>query len=179
MLSPPINNGSARIRQAGVTSAFAELVTAMNRRPHRRRVPRRSRRRQYEGGVCRAARRAFTAGLMYLQNPGLTLKTAAELTGSNVAYATAAVVTLQSEDHALQEAVLAGKVPLLTAAKRVRSAAKLIAAYRGADQAAKLAFGTAVSPEVMWDQVMVPVLGPKPVSTTSTVENHFEAAFAA
>jgi hypothetical protein len=114
--------------------------------------------------------------LTYRQNPGLTLKGAAELTGSNSTYAAAADVVLQAEDRALQDAVLKGKVPLLTAARRMKSAAKLIAAYRAADREAKVTFGATVTSESLWDEVVVPVLGTKPASTTPSVEDVFAAS---
>src|SRR5262245_56917033 len=94
-----LDSGSATIPQPATTSAFAELVAGMNRRERRRRASRRryrSSRRHYQGGTRRAVRRALAAGVMYLQSKDLTLREAAELCGSNVAYITAAVTILQT-----------------------------------------------------------------------------------
>jgi hypothetical protein len=81
---------------------------------------------------------------MYLDAGDITLRTAAELCGSNAHYVAAAAVILKSEDRALQEAVLDGKVPLLAAAKAMEQTANLVAAYRAADNAIKSVF-TALS----------------------------------
>ena len=124
---------------------------------------------------------------MYLQNPGLTLRMAAELCGANVHYVAAAVTILQTEDHALREAVLAGKVPLLQAATAMKSTAKLIAAYRASDGADKFSFAQAVSPETVWDEVVEPACGSKangsaPVTeedSSVTIGNLVDAMYAA
>jgi hypothetical protein len=153
------NSGSATIPQPGTTSAFAELVADMNRRERRRspRRPYRSSRRRFEGRVCRAARRALAAAGAYLDaKGGLTLHMAAELFGSSVAYVTAAVIVMRSEDVALRDAVLVGRVPLLTAAKEVKRRADLVAAFRAADATDKLGFAHAVSPETVWNEVVEP-----------------------
>src|SRR5262249_2128724 len=145
----------------------------MNRRQHRRRASRRyrSRRRSYKNGVCRAARRALAAGVMYLDNKGLTLRMAAELCGSNVAYVQAAIIILQTEDLALRDAVLSGKVPLLTAAAAMKSTAKLISAYRASDGADKFALGQAVTPEKVWTATILPVLNTETHESAPTMED--------
>jgi hypothetical protein len=109
------------------------------------------------------------------QQNGVTPQVAAELCGSNAVYIGAWLTILQAEDPVLQAAVLAGRVPLLKAAAQSRPAAILIDAYRKAAPADKLAFATAITPAVIWDETIAPVIGSKPASTTPTVEAAFEA----
>jgi len=152
------NGGATTIPPQFSISAFAELE---NHTTHRKRRSRRrlSYRRQFKNGQRRAVVHGFTAGKLYLAGMAATLRAAAESCGTTVSYTRAAIVLLQAEDTRLISAVLRGVVQLLAAAKAVKSTADLIATYRRADGADKLALGTAISAEVIWDEVVTPVLG--------------------
>jgi hypothetical protein len=97
-------------------------ATANSKRRHR------SARRHFRHGHRAAVIRAITAAKLYIDEAIPNLTTAAECCGSNVVYVTAAVILLRSENTALQERVLKGHVPLLTAAAQVKQVANLVTA---------------------------------------------------
>ena len=70
----------------------------------------------------------------------------------------AAVTLLESQDNDLIGRVLDGCEPLLRAANKVRSRARLIRAFEDASVADCIAFGAAVGPGVVFDRVVVPAL---------------------
>jgi Arc/MetJ-type ribon-helix-helix transcriptional regulator len=131
--------------------------------------------------VQRAVRRALAAAGAYLDNKELTLRLAVQLFASNAEYVRAAVVILQSEDAALRDAVLTGRMSLLAGAKSVKRKVDLVAAYRAADSSDKLGFAHIISPEVIWSEVIEPACGPKtsnPPVPSRTVGDPVEALYA-
>jgi hypothetical protein len=69
-----------------------------------------------------------------------SLEVAAVCCGSSVPYVKAMATLLKSENAALLNQVLAGDVPVLAAAKRVKRRALLVDAYRRADDVDRIAF---------------------------------------
>jgi hypothetical protein len=88
-----------------------------------------------------------------------TVSAAAERTGSSWAYVEAALVILAAENTSLVADVVNGRVPLLAAARKVQRLGELVAAYRKATAADRVAFARAVGPTVLFDtSLVVPAL---------------------
>jgi hypothetical protein len=119
---------------------------------------RRSSRRRFRYGVRAAVVRALTGARIYLNGFVSTLAAAAYGCGSNVIYVRAAVIVLKSENTALLDQVLEGDLPLLEAARQVEQLGKLVAAYRGASAADRVAFARAIGPSTLFDDSLVPAL---------------------
>lgn len=117
---------------------------------HRHRQ-RRSTRRYFRHGQCAAALRAVTAAKLYAGGAIPNLAFAAASCGSNVAYVRAAVILLKSENMSLLGKVLAGHVPLLTAAAQAKRVADLISAYRSANDQDRVAFARTCDAEKIFD----------------------------
>src|SRR5262245_6417653 len=92
----------------------------------------RSSRRRSSHGRCAAAVRGFTGARLYLNSAVPTLEAAAEACGSNVAYIQAAIILLKAENASLIQDVVAGRVPILQAAREAHRLVNLITAYREA-----------------------------------------------
>lgn len=118
----------------------------------------RSARRHYRNDQRAAVVRAITAARLYATGQVSTLREAATGCGSCPQYVAAAVILLKTENLTLLSEVLNGHMPLLVAAKRVSSVAKLVAAFRTADAEDRIAFGAAVGVANVWDSVIVPQL---------------------
>jgi hypothetical protein len=86
------------------------------------------------------------------------LAKAATACGSCPPYVAAAVVLLKAENASLLGSVLTGTVPLLVAARQSRHAAELVAAYRQATAADRVAFAKAIGPTVLFDNDLVPAM---------------------
>jgi hypothetical protein len=116
---------------------------------HRRRSLRqhRSSRRHFRHGQCAAVLRAITAAKLYGTGQITSFVRAAECCGTNAGYVQAAVILLKTENQALLGRVLAGHEPLLRAAQRAKRVADLIAAYRSASNADRVAFARTCGPE--------------------------------
>jgi hypothetical protein len=95
--------------------------------------------------------RAITGATLYINGTTPNLTTAAICCGPNTVYVTAAVILLRSENTALQEQVLRGHVPLLSAAAQVRRIADLVTAYRAAKDADRIAFARACGTDQILD----------------------------
>jgi hypothetical protein len=100
---------------------------------------RRSSRRHFRCGVCAAALRAVSAAQTYL-GEGITLEEAAARHGSGVAYLRAAITLIKSADEGLINAVLAGDIPIMAAAKTVAPLVTLLTGYAKASSKVKDAF---------------------------------------
>jgi hypothetical protein len=94
----------------------------------------RSARRHFRHGLRAAVMRAVTAAKLYASGSVSTITIAAASCGS------AAITLLRAENAALLERVLTGDIPLLRAAAQTRRIADLVAAYRCADGADRVAF---------------------------------------
>jgi len=130
------------------------------------RRPRRRRRNQQrlKDGTRAAACRAIMAARIYHSSMVSTLHAAAVGCNVSIPYVRAALVVLQTEDAALLQAILDGKVQLLAAAAAMKGTAALISAYRDADPIDKHAFGCAVQVGTVWDEVISPLLGERGAS---------------
>jgi hypothetical protein len=84
--------------------------------------------------------RAVTAAKLYASGSASTITTAAASCGSSEAYVKAASILLRAENAVLLERVLTGDIPLLRAAAQTKRIADLVAAYRCADGADRVAF---------------------------------------
>jgi hypothetical protein len=114
--------------------------------------------------------RAFTGAEIYLARRVPSLAAAAVRCGSNVGYIKAAIVLLQDEPalHSQQtrESVLAGRVPLLAAAREVRKRQKagrvtveeMTATWRAWPPALRATFGREVGISEIWDFAIAPVI---------------------
>ena len=118
----------------------------------------RSARRHFRGNQCAAALRAFTGAELLLAGKVKSLAEAAAACGSNPAYVAGAITILHAEDALLVERVRTGKVSLLTAARSAMGAAKLVAAWRTASAADRVALARTVGPSILFDSVVVPAL---------------------
>ena len=133
---------------------------------HRRRNPRR----QMDCGLRLAVLRATTGWRLYENGTAPTLAAAAQSTGSNIAYIAAAGVLLAAGNTSLLNKAAMGETPLLAAAAQVKQAAKVTAAYKAklADSlathlvqstpAARAAAARALGPEVIWQQMVLPLI---------------------
>jgi hypothetical protein len=121
---------------------------------------RQSSRRRFRGKLRAATVRACTAARLHLGMPipQPSIKKAATMTGSNSLYVAAMVVILKSEDSALLSDVVLGEIPILKAAAIVETKARLIAAYREASVADRVALVKAVGAEEIFDKTLVPAL---------------------
>ena len=119
---------------------------------------RQSARRQFKNGRRNAAVRGFTGAQIFRSKIAPTIAAAAERTGTSRAYVKAALAILQSENASLVADVINGKVPLLAAAREVKRLGELVAAYRRASSADRVAFARAVGPTVLFDTSLVSAL---------------------
>jgi hypothetical protein len=119
---------------------------------------RQSARRHFRHGQRMAAVRAITAAQLYLGKSAPSLRAAAERCGSGVVYVRAAVTLLQSENATLINEVIAGRVPILCAARQIQQVAKLVASYRQATASDRVQFAHAIGPTVLFDSSLVPAL---------------------
>jgi hypothetical protein len=119
---------------------------------------RQSARARFRHGQRMAAVRAITAARLYLSKSAPTQIAAAERCGSGVVYVRAAVTLLQSENATLINEVIAGRVPILFAAKQMRRLAGLVAAYRTASATDRVQFAHAIGPTTLFDSSLVPAL---------------------
>jgi hypothetical protein len=133
-------------------SAPAEPASKKTRRHYR------SHRRHFKDGVRRSARRALDAAGLYLAGIIPTLAAAAETCAVAKHYVAAAVTILKVEDPALEAAILDGRVQLLAAARAMKPAANLIAAFRAADHADTFNAARALTTGVIWDRMIAPVI---------------------
>ena len=124
-----------------------DLVTAIPGHHRQHRSPHR----HFRHGKCAAAVRAFTAARLYVAGAVPTLETAAESCGSNVAYVQAALILLKANNAALVSDVLAGRVPILQAAREAKRLVDLIVAYREAKDPDRIAFARACGAEAIFD----------------------------
>jgi len=138
--------------------------------------------------------RAFTGAKLYLSGAGLTLTEAANCCGSCPQYVHAAATVLLSENDALVDDVLAGRIAILTAAKMAAPLAALMAAFRKASPQALTAFsvttgltddlvrlalrsgpeqraeiGRILGPETVWEEMVLPQLAKDNEAVTTTV----------
>jgi hypothetical protein len=119
---------------------------------------RQSPRRQFKNGRRNAAVRAFTGAQLVRGKIAPTVAAAAERCGSTPAYVQAALAILAAENTSLVADVVNGRVPLLATAREVKRLGELVAAYRKASAADRVAFARAVGPTVLFDTSLVPAL---------------------
>jgi hypothetical protein len=112
---------------------FTELSSYRSRR-------RQSARRHFRHGQRAAVLRAVTAAKLYCTGTIPNLALAAASCGSSIRYVEAAIVLFKSENAMLLDRVLKGHAPLLSTAAQVKRVADLVAAYRCADGADRIAF---------------------------------------
>jgi hypothetical protein len=110
---------------------------------------RRSYRPQFHNGHRRAAKRAVFAAQLYCTGHIRSLVEAAENCGSTVNYVRAAITVLKAENAALLSRVLDGHESLLRAGQQARRVADLVAAYRSATDADRVAFAKTCGPEAI------------------------------
>ena len=115
---------------------------------------RQSARRHFRHGQCAAALRAITGARLYLKGATPTLAAAAESTGSNVAYIQAAIILLRADNASLVSDVLAGRVPLLQAAREAKRLVDLVTAYREAKDPDRVAFARACGVEAIFNTLV-------------------------
>jgi hypothetical protein len=142
-----------------------------------------SSRRRFRGRICKAPLKAVTAAKLYLSGGGLTVVEAANCCGSSSTYVVAAITILNSENEALLDDVLYGRISLLAAAKIAAPLAALMVAFRKATPQALTFFsattgftddlsglalrsvpdqraeaGRALGAATVWDEMIVPVI---------------------
>ena len=107
-----------------------------------------------------AALRAFTGAKLLLDIAVVPRSQceAAQLVASTPRYIEAAITLIRAQDRYLIERVLAGDLPLLTAATHVRKRAKLLSAYREASVGDRAAAGAAIGIDQVFDEMIVPSL---------------------
>ena len=132
------------------------ITKRRSRRQQRRRH--RSSRRYFDHGQRLAALRALTAASLRLNGAFSSQAQAAAACGSGVVYVRAAVAILRSEDASVRDEVLTGQLPLLAAAALVEKRAAIVAAYRQATAADRIAFAKAIGPTVLFDNDLVPAM---------------------
>jgi len=115
------------------------------------------RHRRFRNGYRLAAMRASSGALLVLED-GLDPIAAADWVGSNPAYIRAMLAVIESRDEALLDAVMTGRVPVLTAATQIKGLAKLLKAYGAATAANKAAFGRAAGVDNVFDDVIAPAI---------------------
>jgi hypothetical protein len=119
---------------------------------------RRSRYRRTRAGRCAAAVRGVTGARLYLDHKVPSLAAAALCCGSCRTYVQAALILLRSENATMLERVLRGHLPLQVAAKQMKQVADLVAAYRTADAADRVAFAKTIGPTTLFDSALVPAI---------------------
>jgi len=119
---------------------------------------RRSARRRFDDDICLAPFRAINGAKLRLRGDASSVKEAALATGSCPPYVVAGIVLLQSNDVTLIAEVLAGRVGLLEAARRVKQVTQLIVAYRKATAADRVAFARIIGPTALFDDTLVPAI---------------------
>jgi hypothetical protein len=130
----------------------ARRCVRQQRRRHR------SARRHYDHGQRLAVLRALTAASLRLNGAFSSLAQAAAACGSGVVYVKAAVAILRSEDVSIRDQVLTGRLSLLAAASLVEKRSKIVAAYRQATAADRVAFAKTIGPTVLFDNDLVPAM---------------------
>jgi len=125
------------------------------------------------GASCAAAIRAFTAAQLYLGKRVRSLAKAAASCGSNMHYVRAAVVLIETENRSISESVLAGHLPLLEAADRVRLQRKArrslsvdaaVSAWRSWTPEQRAEFGRGAGVAEVWDDAISPVISEERVA---------------
>jgi hypothetical protein len=123
-------------------------------RPHQNKAKkRRPHRRQMQDGVRSAA-----AAQLYKQGTFPTIAKAAQACGSTGHYVRAAKVILDAENTQVQHDVLAGRLPLLVAARQLHGLADLVKAYRAISSADLPMFGKTVGVADLFDHAIAPAL---------------------
>jgi hypothetical protein len=118
----------------------------------------RSARRHFRGGTRAAVRRAVTAARLKLAGTVPSVSDAADACGSCRSYVAAAAVVIQSENAALLNDVLAGRIALLAAAAWVAPLAALVDALRMASPKHLAAAGRTLGPEHIWNSMVLPAI---------------------
>jgi hypothetical protein len=115
---------------------------------------------------------AFTGACMLRDGAfGITTATqAAFACGVPPGYVAAAATILDAGDDGLTNDVLSGRTSMFTAAKQVETRAALIAAFRNASPADRVALGDVVGADAIFDEVIVPALDPTASTTVVTPE---------
>jgi len=133
----------ASVAAAPISSSIEDIAVAP---PKPRRRYRARGRRHLDNGESRVARRALTGAQLYIEKKVSSLRAAADASGSTPGYVRAMITVVESGDARLLHHVLQGHIPLFMAAKRVKSIAKAVVAYRAvaADPAELAAFKTAI-----------------------------------
>jgi hypothetical protein len=133
-----------------------------NTHPKIQTTPRPSRRRRLKAkirnGVSPAALQALTAARAFIAGTFPTLDAAALAHGSHRNAVGAAVTILKVDDAALTNNVLSGQRPLMAAAKSVKNAADLIAAFWASSGAERRLFGKTITPATIFDEVVCAAL---------------------
>jgi hypothetical protein len=111
----------------------------------------------FRNGCRLAALRGYTGAKLALEQ-GISPAGAALMSGSSAAYVRALMAVLESKDATLLNAVLTGRVPVLTAAAQVRALDKLLAAYAVATTETKAAFGRIAGIDNVFDNVVAPTI---------------------
>jgi hypothetical protein len=104
--------------------------------------------------------RAYIGAKLRLEMPVTqdSLAEAAAKVGLSPTYVAAMVTVLLADDLDLLWDVLAGSIPLLEAANRVRRRAKLLQAYRNGTASDRQALGKTEGVDKIWDEVLAPNL---------------------
>jgi hypothetical protein len=124
---------------------------------------------RFRNGWRPAVMRAFTAGQLHLAGKAPSLAAAAKACGSNIHYVRAAIALLEADgnDPSLLNQAVAGRVPLLEAANRVRTKRKIkpvtvaeaVVAWREWTAPQRAEFGRAAGVAEVWDDAIVPTIG--------------------
>jgi hypothetical protein len=134
------------------------FLKATTKRPRR---IRQSSKRHFRDNQRAAAVRAYTGACLHLgipiHRPSSESK-AAIMTGSSQVYVAALVVLIRSEDGSLLRKVMCGDTPILQAAAIVRTRSKLIAAFRKASLADRVALVKTIGAEKVFDETLAPAL---------------------
>jgi hypothetical protein len=123
----------------------------LKRKRYRRQY--RSARRHFRHGLRAAVMRAVTAAKLYASGSASTITIAAASCGSSEIYVKAAITLLRAENAVLLERVLTGDISLLRAAAQTKRIADLVAAYRCANDADRIAFMRACGTENILDEL--------------------------
>jgi hypothetical protein len=119
--------------------------------------PRRQKSRgKIQNGFYLPALQAVTAAKGFIAGQFPTLAVAALCCSSYRGSLAAAVAILKTEDPDLLTSVLAGRKPLLKTAKSIRNAIGLVDSFRRASSFELQIFGRVISPEKIFDEVVVP-----------------------
>src|SRR5262249_52138857 len=121
------------LESTGVANLDEAIAEGAGIPPDRRRRRYRARGRRYlDNGESAAVRRALTGANLVLEKRVSSSAVAAKWCGSNSQYIAAMIILIRSENQQLLHHALRGNVPLLTAAKRAKLIADLVAAFRAA-----------------------------------------------